>query len=75
MRDVVGLCVTYGVGEPFRSPLPRARGVWDEAIRVAGEDAAGTPAAVKWAGMTRQSRVDHLLSSESNELADRATEA
>ena len=46
----------------------RTWGVWDEAIRVAGED----DAPVKWAGMTRQSRLDHLLSS--NGLAGRAIE-
>ena len=51
---------------------PRTRGIWDKALQVAGEDAAGTSTAMRWAGMTRQSRIDHVLSS--NELADRATE-
>ena len=51
---------------------PRTQGVWDEAIKVAGEDAEGGPVAVKWGGVARQSQVGHFLSS--NELADRATE-
>ena len=51
---------------------PQTQGVWDEAIKVAGEDVQGTPVGAKWGGMTRQSQVDHLLSSE--ELGDRATE-
>ena len=46
---------------------PRTQGVWDEAIKVAGEDVEGTPVAGKWGGMARKSQVDHLLSS--NELA------
>ena len=51
---------------------PRTQGVWDEAIKVAGEDVEGAHVAGKWGGMTRQSQVDHLLSP--NELADRVTE-
>ena len=46
---------------------PRTRGFWEGALRVDSEDAAGGGAAAKWAGMTRQSRMDHLLSS--NELS------
>ena len=51
---------------------PRTQGVWDEAIKAEGEDAGGTPAAVKCGGVTRQPKADHLLSPY--ELADRATE-
>ena len=51
---------------------PRTEGVWDQAIEVAGAAVVGTLAEQRWGGMSRASRIGHLLGSR--ELTDTPTE-
>ena len=66
-------CPTCGVMETGNHVLmhcPRTQGVWGHAIEVASAAVVGTPAHAeqRWGGVSRASRVGHLLGSR--ELTD-----
>ena len=68
-------CLTWGAMQtgnhvPLHCPMPEK--VCDHAITLASAAVVGTPAEQRWGGMSRVSRVGHLLGSR--ELADMTTE-
>ena len=68
-------CPTCGVMETGNHVLlhcPRTELVWDQAITLASEAVVGTPAEQRWGGMSRESRIGHLMGPR--ELADIPTE-